>query len=112
MSREAITKKKLSLNSNFFEDFKKTPQKLIDSHFSLPQSPKFPLQMLTDLQDQIRQKEIDLVESNKHKKRLEQENSELKDQIQEKDKELTRVHEENTKLKYQLFGSGFSLKDS
>ena len=84
MSREAITKKKLSLNSNFFEDFKKTPQKLIDSHFSLPQSPKFPLQMLTDLQDQI----------------------------QEKDKELTRVHEENTKLKYQLYGSGFSLKDS
>ena len=90
---------------------KKYQLKYAESPFSCSQSPKFSIQMLADLQDQLRLKEIDLIEANKAKRRLEVELSEVKKSFEEKDCEINRLIEENLNLKTQLREGDYNMTD-
>jgi uncharacterized protein YihD (DUF1040 family) len=107
MSKNSENKRKLVLTAKSLEHThgdpgKTTSLKHNDHLFSFSSSPKFPMQMITELQDQVRLKEVDLIDSNKAKKRLEIEVYELKALSAEKDKEINRLTEENLNLKTQV----------
>lgn len=109
-------KKKLKLTTNLIdtlhtETSRKTPHMGNEGFFNVPQSPKFSIKVFTDLQDQLRLKEIDLFESIKAKRRLETELSEFKVQFTEKEIEIRRLSEENLNLKAQLRETDYGLTD-
>ena len=70
-------KKRLAITPSAIDsghlDFSKKPNTKV-SDFCLPQTPTFTFQMLSEMQDSLRAKEIDLIEAIKIKKQLEYEN--------------------------------------
>lgn len=99
------------LESLSTENSKKTPQKHGESLFSFPRSPKVSLGMISDLQDQIRVKEVQCLEANQVKYRLDSEIKELKSHIIEKDQQIERLTIENSNLKSHLQNSETNLSE-
>jgi chromosome segregation ATPase len=106
--------KKLTLGSYTSENpeiSRKTPQRFSDPTFSFPQSPRFPLHFIGELQDQLRSCQTALIEMTKQKKSIDSENKDLKFQLKEKDEELARLCEENFKLRADLRDNEYNLSD-
>ena len=108
------TSKKLSLGPYSVETpdtSRKTPQRFSDPSFSFPQSPKFPLHFISELQDQLRSSQTALIESTKLKRQVDLENKELKSQLKEKEDEISRLCEENFRFRAELRDNEYNLSD-
>lgn len=99
------------IENMYTETSKKNLHKFGDVLSSHPQSPKISLKMISDLQDQIRQKELQCLEVSKSKQRLDNEVHELKSHIVEKDQVIERLTVENSNLKNQLQNSECNLSE-
>lgn len=100
MNKKSQSRSPYSLKTKIFNlSNPDSPTKALSSPYSILQSPKLNLSFLSKLQDEIRDKEINLIQALKKIKTLESEKQELESQVKDKNTQIQKLKEEILILK-------------